>query len=98
VSAVRGYTCPRRCGRRTMRRHEACCAECHWHAVDPLRYPFPHSQPCNFNAKSRKRPAPPSLRPLLPVQPHQYQPHDRNSEHNRDKETRVPRIDHPSPQ
>jgi hypothetical protein len=96
MRVVRRYYCPRRCGRKTLRQHEACCAECHWHAVDPLRYPFPHNQRCNLTAKPRKRPAPLSARALLPVQPHQDQPHHRNSEHNRDKETRVPGINHPS--
>jgi hypothetical protein len=52
--AIRRYYCPRRCGRKTVRQREACCAECHWHDVDPLAYPSVHSQRCDLDAGLQK--------------------------------------------
>jgi hypothetical protein len=59
MTVLRRYYCPRRCGRKTVRQPEACCAECHWHAVDPRAYPSVHSPRCDLDERSRRRlPAP----------------------------------------
>jgi hypothetical protein len=62
MTPVRRYACPRRCGRKTVHQREACCAECHWHAVDRRAYPSFHSPRCDLDAQLRRRGR--ALRPL----------------------------------
>ena len=52
MKPVRRYECPRGCGRKATVRSEACCAQCHWHRLDPAEYPAAHSRLCDHDART----------------------------------------------